>query len=225
MTPIEGTAINNEGQAVGNGVDSAGNNAAFLYSNGTVTQLGSLSPALPYTQAQGINNSGEIVGWAEGSGTEEPFLDDNGAFTDLGNLGGPAQANAINDEGEVVGSSSLSPSCGGGGSNCTVDAFLYENGAMIDLNTLLPPNSGWQLTSGLAINDEGQIAGYGLYNGQTLGFLLDLGTSTPEPTSAVLVVLGIAIGLTRLRYCTGSTGLFRPGKQTHQVEARANLEL
>jgi probable HAF family extracellular repeat protein len=200
LTPQVATAINNAGEVVGNGYDSAGNDAAFLYSNGTIIELGSLSSALPYSQAQGINNSGEIVGWSDDLGeTDEPFLDDNGTFTDLGNLGGPANAYAINDLGQIVGTSSLSPSCGVTDADCTLDAFLYENGAMLDLNTLLPPDSGWQLTGALAINDEGQIAGYGQYNGETLGFLLDLGTPTPEPASAILLALGLALGLCRLK--------------------------
>ena len=190
MTPQTATAINNGGQVVGNGLDSAGNDQAFLYSNGTVTELGSLSSALPYSQAQGINNSGEIVGWSHNLGeTDEPFLYKNGTFTDLGNLGGPANAYGINNLGQVVGTSSLSPSCSVSDSIsfCT-SAFLYENGAMIDLNTLLPQNSGWHLTSAMAINDEGQIVGSGQYSGQynccnspytgLVGFLLDLGSST-----------------------------------------------
>ena len=32
----------------------------------------------------------------------------------------------------------------------------------LDLNSLLPPNSGWTLTSATGINDAGQIVGYGL---------------------------------------------------------------
>ncbi len=43
---------------------------------------------------------------------------------------------------------------------------------MLDLNHLIPANSGWLLQFANAINDQGQIAGYGTLNGQTEAFLL-----------------------------------------------------
>ncbi len=218
MTPQVATAINNGGQVVGNGLDSAGNDQAFLYSNGTVTELGSLSRALPYSQAQGINNSGEIVGWSHNSReTDEPFLYKNGTFTDLGNLGGPANAYGINDLGQVVGTSSLSPSCSVSDSGCTLHAFLYENGAMIDLNTLLPPNSGWQLTSATAINNEGQIVGNGKYNGQSFGFLLDLGSSTGAPSCQLTSIVDGPPKQLNVTMQDAASGL-----QTIQVAAAVN---
>ena len=42
----------------------------------------------------------------------------------------------------------------------------------IDLNTLLPPGSGWVLNEARAINDSGAIAGIGQYRGVRKGFLL-----------------------------------------------------
>lgn len=42
-------------------------------------------------------------------------------------------------------------------------AFLWENGGpMIDLNTLIPPNSSLELYDAENINDRGEIAGRGL---------------------------------------------------------------
>ena len=52
---------------------------------------------------------------------------------------------------------------------------------MIDLNSLIPSNSGWVLGRAQAINDLGQIVGFGYYNGQTRAFLLN-------PTSKVIVL-------------------------------------
>ena len=40
----------------------------------------------------------------------------------------------------------------------------------------LPPDSGWVLMDATAVNDAGQIVGYGSFNGQIRGFLLD-----PDP--------------------------------------------
>jgi probable HAF family extracellular repeat protein len=41
-------------------------------------------------------------------------------------------------------------------------AFLWEDGSLIDLNTLIPRNSDLRLALALDINDRGEIAGVGL---------------------------------------------------------------
>jgi len=51
-------------------------------------------------------------------------------------------------------------------------ATLWQNGRPTDLNTLLPPHSGWVLTEARAVNDHGQIAGQGLLDGKPCAFLL-----------------------------------------------------
>ena len=84
---------------------------------------------------------------------------------DLGTLGGPESAAwAINDMDDIVGWAH------------TLDnephAFLYSNGQMIDLNSLVCTNSGWTLVEARDINNAGQIAGIGILNGETRGFLL-----------------------------------------------------
>jgi hypothetical protein len=43
---------------------------------------------------------------------------------------------------------------------------------MRDLNTLIPQNLGWVLTSAADINIWGQIVGSGIRNGRPHGFLL-----------------------------------------------------
>ncbi len=37
--------------------------------------------------------------------------------------------------------------------------FLYSNGRTYDLDTLVLPNSGWQITSATGITDRGEIEG------------------------------------------------------------------
>ena len=54
-----------------------------------------------------------------------------------------------------------------------ITRFLYSNGAMTDLNSLIDPHSGWTLETATAINDQGQIVGWGTNAvGQTEAFLL-----------------------------------------------------
>ena len=112
-------------------------------------------------------------------------------MTDLGTLGGStAMAWGINDHGEVVGYSNTA-----GGQE---HAFLYSGGTMVDLNSLLVPGSGWTLKRAYAINNAGQIAGWGAdpFGGTQVAFLL---TPTPEPASTGLFALGLSLTLPRRR--------------------------
>jgi hypothetical protein len=65
---------------------------------------------------------------------------------------------------------------------------------MLDLNDLIPAGSGFTLQAARGINDAGQIAGFGTFDGATHAFLL---TPVPEPSSLVLACLG---GLVLLGY-------------------------
>jgi hypothetical protein len=67
-------------------------------------------------------------------------------------------------------------------------AFIYDT-QMRDLNTLIPPGSGWFLSSATGINDAGQITGTGSFGGPTHAFLLTP-VAVPEPGS--LLLLGAA---------------------------------
>jgi probable HAF family extracellular repeat protein len=85
-------------------------------------------------------------------------------MTDLGTLGSSTSWGfGINDAGVVVGQATFSN---------TYHAFIYSAGKMTDLNTLLPPGSGWTLLSANGINNAGQIVGDGTHNGKARAFLL-----------------------------------------------------
>lgn len=119
------------------------------------------------------------------------------AITDLGTFGGTySYAYGINDSGQVVGYAYTS-------NNSAQPAFLYSNGRMTDLNSLLPAGSGWTLTSARAINNAGDIVGYGVNPaGQTHAFLLtpDSPTVTPEPSSIIVFSTGLfGLALARRR--------------------------
>src|SRR5262249_9152772 len=68
--------------------------------------------------------------------------------------------------------------------------FLYSDGALADLNDLLPDGSGWTITEAYGINDAGQIAGAGFNpEGQSHAFVLtpDGGRPrAPEPRAATV---------------------------------------
>jgi probable HAF family extracellular repeat protein len=87
-------------------------------------------------------------------------------MTDLGTLSGFASVHpiGINAGNVVVGEASNDPAPG--------SAFIWQNGVIRDLNTLIPTGSGWFLQQATAINDGGQIVGNGTVGGQVHAFLL-----------------------------------------------------
>ena len=134
-----------------NGVN---NGHAFLYSGGTMTDLGTLGGATSYARA--VNNAGQVVGGAYNSSSiQRAFLYQNGTMSDLGSLGGlTSYARDINNNGQVVGSSETAAAG-------VYHAFVSNNGAITDLKSLIDPASKWSLRSALSINDSGSIVGVG----------------------------------------------------------------
>ena len=110
---------------------------ALLYSGGTMQNLGPLLPGpgyFPNSYAQGINNSGQVVGWGNDmSGSELAFLSSGGTMQSLGTAPGWdwSAAFGINDNGQVVGWGGNTKNGGAGW-----HAFLYSSGTMQDLGGL-----------------------------------------------------------------------------------------
>ncbi|MHC5082991.1 MAG: hypothetical protein ACYTET_03515 [Planctomycetota bacterium] len=108
----------------------------------------------------------------------------------MGTFGDYSTARAINDLGQVVGYSAYA--------ELDLDdlegrhhyAYLWENGTMIELESLLPENSGWEgLVGAYGINNNGQIVGTGIIDGENHAFLLTP-TLVPETTTLLLFGLG-----------------------------------
>jgi uncharacterized membrane protein len=151
---------------------------AVLYRNGKPQDLGALAPNSPdnFSESFGLNNLDEVVG---SSSTTIPAVDSQnhpcpdcgvashaflwraGKMTDLGDLAGipgwNSQADAIDDQGEIVG---WSDSIVNGAS--THRAFLEVGGKMLNLQFYVfdrDPNV--RLTEAVAINCEGWIVANG----------------------------------------------------------------
>jgi probable HAF family extracellular repeat protein len=189
--------INNAGTVVGYGDIGTGLFRGFVWTSaGGMAELGTFGGNNSYATA--VNSSGEVVGHASlSSGYENAFLDVGGVMTDLGSLGGGSSyAYGINDSGVVVG-------YGWVAGVADPHAFIYMNGAMLDLNALIPSGSGWELLEAYAINNSGEIVGEGLLNGQSHAFRLDAETGSssfafdvqPVPEPGMAPVIGIGFGL------------------------------
>jgi probable HAF family extracellular repeat protein len=146
------TAMNGSSQIAGYNIFYSNTNSefqAFLYSNGSMTNINSASLFPEGTAAWGMNNSGQVVGTGYlTSSNFHAFLYSGGKMIDLGPPGAyQASAVAINNSGQIIGSYYLTSGAAG--------AFVYSNGKM----TTLPVPAGSSAVSAFALNDHGEIAG------------------------------------------------------------------
>ncbi|WP_131736266.1 hypothetical protein [Actinomadura roseirufa] len=160
-------AVNDDGLVVG-GATLTDVFPAVQWRNGQIENLGTL-PGGTYAEAKAVNSAGVAVGVSTTTtgkerGITHAVVFAKGTVTDL-NVSATgianASANAINDKGTIVGSDRS------GG-------FVYENGVATDLDTLIPPNSGYHITTATGINENGAIVGVATkgFGGRTFGVLL-----------------------------------------------------
>lgn len=140
---------------------------AFIWEDGVFRTLAHL-PGYASSTAVAINEAGHAAGWSGDTGgtVSEAALWTDAQVISLGTLEGDSnsRALAVNDNGQVVGWS------GSGENNSR--AFFWQDGFMLDLNSLLPADSGWQLIEARGINNQGMIVGTAMLNGQSRAFLL-----------------------------------------------------
>ena len=79
------------------------------------------------------------------------------------------------------------------------NGFLYSNGMIQTLSSLISSSSGWSNLNATGINDAGQIVGQGLINGQEQAFLMTpIADQVPEPHSIAVWCVGAIFGSLRV---------------------------
>lgn len=139
----KGVAINLAGEVVGQADLRTGFSDSFLWNGTKMTDIGSW-------HAQGINDSGQIVG-----GCQQACVDNNGTFTQLPNPSGlNCNGGQINNSGDVTGG------CTDSTSNATSKEYvvLWHNGTPTDLGNLGGPQIR---TTALNNLSPAQVTGFG----------------------------------------------------------------
>ena len=185
--------INHLGQVVGSAETPNGNDRAFIWgdsNNNNVSDPGEMVQ-LPdmglSSAANGVNDSGHAVGFVLDNqfNRQGAIWTDTSGFTLTGVLPGNVESEAfdINNFGQVVGHSQAVP-------------FIWDNGQIANLNSLIPQGLGWTLFRAVSINDNGWIVGEGRRFGVETGFLLK---PIPEPTTLTLIACALLVLVGRRR--------------------------
>jgi probable HAF family extracellular repeat protein len=130
---------------------------ALLWQNGVATDLGSLG-GVSNNMAHDINNLGQVVGGSDLSGdaTTHAFLwtPQTRKMKDLGVVDDDFWSFALgtNDEGQIVGASANADFS-------VLRAFVRQNGALVDLNSLVAGTTALFLETACSINSRGEIIG------------------------------------------------------------------
>ena len=191
-------AINEQGVVVGASTAPDFFTHAFVWQGGVMQDLHVIS-GVPgrNSHAAAINEAGTVVGDADPTAD---FLDyqsaavwQDGVVTflpDLGDVGGVIESFArdVNDHGTIVGTS-VTPTF-------EVHAVTWRDGQCVDLNTLIPPGTGWLLANANSISNDGRIVGEGF---------------TPSGIQSFVLVPDSAGGFEVYGAGTPGSGAFVPG--------------
>ena len=186
---------------------------AFLWSNGTMTDLGTLGGR--NSRGNAINNLGEVVGTSNTATGSSAFTDQGGAAMTAINTGDPM---AINDSGEIAGEGSF-PVAGTPG-DVFSQAFTYENGTTTVLGLL--PGEGGIFTGASGINASGEVVGSGDNAASDEraweylnGVMTDIGTlGGPQASAAAINAGGQIVGFSQTSTDANDGFLYAGGKMT-----------
>ena len=186
-----GLGINNHGQVAG--WSNSPITTPTLFSNGTTTDLSAAFPSGLQAGAGAINDNGQMVVQTSNPSNVvvTSYIYANGVATEVGRLG-PFQsqtlARDLNNAGIAVGNTINTRDHAG---------FIWQDGALYDINTLVSGLSGWHIEEAVAINDNNQIAAYacrgdfGAYQCGTL--LLSTVAAVPEPSTYAMMAGGLGL--------------------------------
>jgi uncharacterized membrane protein len=177
-------SVNDSGQVAGFLIVDAHGGSDFhpaIYQNGQVTDLFSTVASGQYydSRAIAINQNGDMII------TVQPTLPQGqpvqsylyspatGQLTNITALPGGSGllSAALNNKEQVVG-----------------NGFLYSNGTIQTLLSLIPAGSGWSNLNATGINDAVQIVGQGTYDGQQVAFMM---TPDAVPEPGTLAIWGL----------------------------------
>jgi probable HAF family extracellular repeat protein len=171
---IQAHAINTAGQVVGwsaRAGQGTSSGFAFITDGQDIHQVGALDFGTGTQQgssAWGINDHGHIVGLAgQRRGPRHAFLYDGQDMHDLGTLNNWFSiALSINNHADIVGYAWYRIR-----DSVDARALLWRKRRLIDLTAVIG-DPQWVLRKAVAINDAGQIVGWGTFQGQMRMFLL-----------------------------------------------------
>lgn len=186
-----GMGINSHGQVAG-WIDALLPKPA-LFSNGTATDLSAALPSSIPSRASAINDNGQMLMQTSnmGDGAVTAFLYADGVATAMGRLGPFEEetlARDLNNAGIAVGNTINTRARTG---------FIWQDGALYDINTLVSGLSDWHIEEAVGINENNQIAAYacrgdfGDYQCGTL--LLSAVAPVPEPSTYAMMVGGLGL--------------------------------
>ncbi|MBX2821473.1 MAG: tandem-95 repeat protein [Rhodothermaceae bacterium] len=181
LTGPQGRAydVNENNQSVGS-IDDGTIKAVYWSETGALTDLH--VPGSSFSEAYGINNSRWVVGTylpaaSSKTSTSTPDTPIRKSSTVFSINQHPLSKSAALNAGDSGHHHEVHSA------NNDLRAFLWQGGALVDLNDIIDPTSGWVLLEARGINNAAQITGVGLLNGEQKAFLLSP-TNNKAPSAA-----------------------------------------